>query len=147
MIARMSKSVSAIIPFAFLLASPWVWAHSHLVEAHPSANQVVKEAPAAVTLRFSEKIEPAFSGIEVRSLETGKSVTQGKAQAPHGAADRLEIDLQHALPPGGYEVEWKATSLDTHRTHGKFRFMLKPPTAGGAGAGAHGGPEGGGSAH
>lgn len=30
------------------------------------------------------------------------------------------------LPPGTYTVIWHATSVDTHKTEGKFHFMVKP---------------------
>ena len=29
-----------------------------------------------------------------------------------------------ALPPGDYTVAWRATSVDTHRTEGRYGFML-----------------------
>jgi copper resistance protein C len=30
------------------------------------------------------------------------------------------------LPAGTYKVEWKVTSVDTHKTHGSFTFTVQP---------------------
>jgi methionine-rich copper-binding protein CopC len=30
------------------------------------------------------------------------------------------------LPPGRYRVTWHAVSVDTHRTEGKYNFLILP---------------------
>ncbi len=97
-------------------------AHAHLVRATPAPGATVQVAPDDVTLRFNEKIEPAFSSVIVRDV-TGKQVD--RADAKVDAADRtlLRVSLP-PLEPGTYKVEWKAVSADTHKVSGDFAFVV-----------------------
>ncbi len=51
-------TVAAI--FAAIAASPAVLAHAHLKNQYPAADAAVTAAPQALTLDFSEGIEPNF---------------------------------------------------------------------------------------
>jgi copper resistance protein C len=113
-----------LILLALLLIRPFpVQAHAFLDHAEPSVGSTVTSSPAAVTLTFTEPIEPAFSRVEVRDAH-GHRVDS--APAEHPAPDRLSL----ALPPlstGTYTVQWKVISIDTHETEGTFRFSLSKP--------------------
>ena len=114
-----------------LLLLPWgnspAWAHAHLVSAEPPVDSTVSAAPAAVTITFTEGVEPRFSGIEVTAAG-GANVDQGDA---HLAGDNrhLAVGLK-PLPPGTYTVHWHATAVDTHKTDGTFRFTVGQPASG-----------------
>lgn len=97
-------------------------AHAHLVRATPAPGTTIHAAPDDITLRFNEKIEPAFSSVVVRDA-SGKQVDKADAQVD--AADRtvLRVSLQ-PLEPGTYKVEWKAVSADTHKVSGDFTFVV-----------------------
>jgi methionine-rich copper-binding protein CopC len=62
------------------------FAHAQLVRATPAVGGTVHEAPTAVTLRFSEKLEPKFSSVVVRDA-TGKQVDKGDSAVDK--ADRM----------------------------------------------------------
>ncbi len=102
------------------LASPAL-AHAFLEAAAPAAGDNLRVSPAVVDLRFSEPLEPAFSGIEVAS-EAGQDVTGGPASVD-GA--EMKVALKH-LAPGRYRVRWHAVSVDTHRTEGLYNFLVLP---------------------
>ncbi len=105
-----------------LSAAPAV-AHAFLKTASPAVGSTLPQAPAAVTITFSERIEPLFSTIAVQDA-SGAKMDDGHV---HSAGDesRLAIGLK-PLPPGVYAVTWHATDTDTHKTSGKFTFTVKP---------------------
>lgn len=112
-----------IIVLIAVLAPLAAHAHAMLDRAMPPVGSTVAAAPREVVLTFTEKLEPAFSSIEVRN-EAGAAMQAGKATA--GAqATQLRVPLK-ALPPGTYKVIWRVLSVDTHRTQGDFTFRVGP---------------------
>ena len=79
-------------------------------------------APTAVTLWFTQDLEPAFSTVTV-SDKAGRRVDIGNAQVPPGQAAELQVGLKK-LPPGTYTVQWHVVSVDTHTTVGHFTFDI-----------------------
>jgi len=80
----------------------------------------VPASPTAVTLWFTEDLEPAFSTVTVTD-KAGQRVDLGSAPAPPGQPAELQVGLKK-LPPGTYTVRWHVVSLDTHTTDGHFTF-------------------------
>jgi copper resistance protein C len=99
------------------------FAHAHLDHASPKVGSTVSPAPQEVVLWFTEKLEAAFSTIEVRN-EQGATVQAGKVTV---SSDRTQLRVSlKALPPGTYKVIWQVMSVDTHRTQGDFSFRVGP---------------------
>ncbi len=94
-------------------------AHAHLDHASPLAGGTVTAAPQEVALYFTEKLEPAFSGVEVTD-GNGARVDSGKAQVS-GSAMRIGLK---PLQPGAYHVRWHVLSVDTHKSEGNFNFQV-----------------------
>lgn len=107
----------------FLALSSSAFAHAHLDHASPKVGSILSPAPREVVLWFTEKLEAAFSTIEVRN-EQGTPVQDGKATVG-GDRTQLRVSLK-ALPPGTYKVIWQVMSVDTHRTQGDFTFRVGP---------------------
>jgi len=107
-----------------VMASSAARAHAFLDHANPPVGSTVPTSPAAVTLFFTQDLEPAFSGMTVMN-EAGERVDLGKAQIPPGSPAELQIGLK-PLPPGTYLVSWHVLSVDTHPTEGTFTFEIKP---------------------
>jgi methionine-rich copper-binding protein CopC len=95
-------------------------AHGFLDHAEPRVGSTISSAPKEVVLFFSQKIEPAFSTVEV-SDANGARVDQGK---PKISATTMRIGLK-PLPPGTYRVRWHILSVDTHTTEGNFTFQVE----------------------
>jgi copper resistance protein C len=96
-------------------------AHAFLDHARPPVGGTVGAPPAAVQLWFTERLEPAFSTLQVLA-PSGERVDQGGAQVgPDGT--RLSVALK-PLPPGRYKVVWRVVSVDTHVTNGEFSFEV-----------------------
>lgn len=118
---RMNSFV-VVVPFLLVSVIP-VLAHAMLDHASPRVGSTVAPAPREVVLWFTQKLEPAFSSIEVRN-EQGVAVNAGKATV---VGDRTQLRIPvRALPAGTYKVIWRVLSVDTHRTQGDFTFRVGP---------------------
>ena len=107
---------------AFGMATP-VLAHAKLVSSNPADGAVVTAAPRAITLRFNERVVPAFTKVEltmpghgglkvpvtVNVARDGKTVT-----GVPGAS----------LAKGAYRIVWTAASADGHRMNGNVNFEV-----------------------
>ncbi|KAF1020900.1 MAG: Protein YobA [Paracidovorax wautersii] len=108
------------------MAAPPVWAHAHLGQASPASGARLQQAPEQVVLRFTEPLEAAFSAIEVSDAQ-GHPIDPASAKAAPGRdARELRLALPASLPAGRYTVKWKATSVDTHTTTGRYDFTIAP---------------------
>ena len=96
-------------------------AHAFLQTATPAAGENLHGVPTKIVLHFSEPLEQAFSSIVVTD-EAGRDEGAGAI-----AVNGTEMDLPlKRLSPGRYRVSWHAVSVDTHRTEGKYNFLVLP---------------------
>ena len=117
----MRRSLVWVVVAMPCIASP-AFAHAFLERANPPVGASVHASPPELSIQFTEGVEPTFSKIEVDGAD-GAAIATGK---PHLAPDsnrRLIIELPK-LPPGTYTVIWHATSVDTHKTEGNFKFTV-----------------------
>jgi methionine-rich copper-binding protein CopC len=107
---------------SLLAAASGAQAHAHLVSATPAANAAVS-APKTLSLTFSEKLEPKFSGVDLMKAD-GKPVAIKSSVA---AKDRKTISaaLSAPLAPGSYMVMWHVVSADGHKMNGDFSFTVR----------------------
>jgi methionine-rich copper-binding protein CopC len=100
-------------------------AHAMLRSADPPVGATVPAAPDQLSLTFSEGVEPAFSLVRVTDA-AGARVDRDDLRRDPAQAARLVVGLQKLLP-GIYQVEWKVTSIDTHKTEGSYSFTVLGP--------------------
>jgi hypothetical protein len=119
----MKKPLVMKIFLLMLLAAPPAstpaWAHAKLKSSAPAANASVK-SPNLIRLVFSETLEPAFSGAELRDA-AGKTMPVSRSVG--GATITL---MPLGLRPGDYKVNWHSVGHDTHRVGGSFGFKVIP---------------------
>jgi copper resistance protein C len=120
-----TKSVSAAVMAGVLLAAGGAWAHAHLLAADPAPGAAVKVSPRAIRATFSEELVGQFSALTL-STDKGVAVTIGKATLDPQNHQILLAPLARPLPPGGYTVNWRAVSTDTHHTAGHYSFRVLP---------------------
>ncbi|HZX28322.1 MAG TPA: copper homeostasis periplasmic binding protein CopC [Telluria sp.] len=118
----MTRIVSYIVAAALVIAAPAVLAHAALKQSTPAAGSQLEHAPQHVVLTFNEKVEPAFSSIDV--LDAAGKPVGGKAVAGEGNPAQLTFALP-ALASGTYQVNWVAVGPDGHRRKGSFQFTVK----------------------
>jgi copper resistance protein C len=123
-IAAAWRGVTApALALTLALASRGVSAHAFLESASPSAGSQFATAPARLTLRFTEGVEPLFCTIEL----VGPSGAAVALAAPALVEnERTLVVSLPKLPPGTYSVIWHATSVDTHKTEGRYQFTIGP---------------------
>lgn len=112
-------SLISIAPLLLLLAAGEASAHAELDRAEPRVGNKVASPPRAVTLWFTQKLEPAFSSITVTNA-AGERVDTGKARV---SGNQMSVSIR----PGGtgtYHVTWRVLSVDTHTTDGSFTFQV-----------------------
>jgi copper transport protein len=111
-----------------LATGPAAAAHGSLLSSEPAGGSSLERAPAAVTLRFSERPDPGLS--TVRVLDSGGRVVAGGPARPVPGRP-LELRVPTAgLAAGGYTVSWRVVSaVDGHRTDGVFGFGVGPAGA------------------
>jgi methionine-rich copper-binding protein CopC len=107
-----------------LLGVTAAYAHAHLDHAVPAEGSTIHTAPTRIELSFSERVEPAFSVIEVLD-QKGDHVEQGKPTLDPTDAKTLTIAIKLA-PMGTYKVVWRVISVDTHRSSGTVTFSVAP---------------------
>ena|SRR5579863_3197193 len=109
-------SIAIVVFTAF--ASTGAFAHAFLDHANPRVGSTVAAAPHELTLWFTQKLEPAFSTVEV--IGPNGSSIGGKAQV---SGNTMRVGIK-AAGPGAYHVHWQALSVDTHKTQGSFSFTV-----------------------
>lgn len=108
-----------ILALLGIAVGPAAHGHASLERASPLAGSTVRDAPREVVLQFSDKLEPAFSRIVVTDAG-GTQVSDGNA---HVDGNTMHVGLK-ILATGGYKVNWRAVSADTHVTQGSFVFQV-----------------------
>jgi copper resistance protein C len=106
------------------LAATAALAHAQLEKAVPAVGATVAP-PSEVRLKFSEGVEPRFSGIAL-AAEGGAAVSLGRPSVDPADNSVLIAKIEKPLLPGLYTVTWHAVSVDTHRTQGSFTFTVHP---------------------
>jgi len=97
-------------------------AHAFLDEATPRVGSTVGGAPREILLRFTQEIEPAFSGATV----TDASGQRVDADVPAISGNVMRVPLR-PIGAGNYRVTWRVLSVDTHTSEGAFSFTVDKP--------------------
>ncbi|MDU6224402.1 MAG: CopC domain-containing protein YobA [Enterobacter asburiae] len=118
-----SRAVCALVFVASTMMTPSVLAHAHLKQQIPAADSVVI-APQALTLNFSEGIEPGFSGVVVMDAQK-QIIKTGTASRDEQNKAQLTVPLEQTLASGTYQVDWHVVSVDGHKTKGSYHFSVK----------------------
>lgn len=124
MVTPARTSRYALLVLASALATPTAWAHAHLTHQYPAADAEVTASPQALTLNFSEGIEPGFSGATITGPKQ-ESVKTRAAKRNEQDKTQLIVPLDASLKPGQYQVKWHVVSVDGHKTKGQYTFSVK----------------------
>ena len=111
--------------FVVLFCCVWTSAHAHPERSEPKVGSEISKPPTQVRIWFDEEINPASSRIQVFAPD-GKEVDKKDTHPDSKDKRLLIVSLPERLPPGTYQVQWQAFSVDGHRTHDQFKFVVKP---------------------
>ncbi len=118
----MRRPAVAVVLFALVCAVTPAAAHSLLLESTPAANTTVDTPPAALRLRFNNRIEKRLSRVR---LVDERGQARDLSVAEDGAADQLMASVP-TVAAGRYRVEWQVLSTDGHVVTGRFSFTVAP---------------------
>lgn len=125
----MKKHLS-IVSAAHLAAAALTLAAASLASAHarptrqePAAGATITATINKVAIDFDDRLEPAFSSIDVTNAQ-GKSVVSGKSAVDAANAKHMSVSVG-TLAPGKYTAVWVAVAADGHRTQGRYTFFVK----------------------
>ncbi len=96
-------------------------AHARLVSATPAPSSTVA-ATRTLSLTFSERTVPAFSGFDVVNA-AGEEVAVRTSVAGDGKT--VTGRLARRLAAGPYRVNWRIASGDGHRMTGSYTFTVR----------------------
>ena len=113
-------SLAALSAAAALLGATAAEAHAKLVSSNPAANATVA-APRQLVLKFSEKLQPKFSGADVAM--PGMAMPAKVSVAKDGRT--MIVQPKTVLMAGVYTVKWRAVTADTHRMQGTYSFTVR----------------------
>jgi copper resistance protein C len=122
MVSRHIVVMAAVLAGAVTPGATSAEAHAFLDHSNPAVGSTVPVSPPALTIWFTQQLEPAFTTATVTDA-SGHSVDAGPAKVDPKDPTELEVPLQK-LPPGTYSVAWHALSVDTHTTTGHFTFTV-----------------------
>jgi copper transport protein len=127
---------------ALLLIGPGVnsaFAHARFERSDPAPGAAVGSSPAAVTIWYTEALDPRESWIHVIDA-SGVRVDLDNSVIPTDAPQALTVHLRPNLPEGVYLVTWQNLSEDGDGLNGSFRFGIgtaAPASSGGDDHGTH----------
>ncbi|GAA2700503.1 hypothetical protein Apa02nite_089000 [Actinoplanes palleronii] len=117
LLAALAVLVAVLVP-----GSP-AWAHAQLVAADPAKEATLTAAPASVTLRFSERLNPDYTTIVVS--DAARQPVPAAAPTIDGAS--ATITIGQTLGNGAYLVAYRVVSADGHTVQGSYPFTLADP--------------------
>jgi copper transport protein len=108
-----------------LLATGSAVAHGGLTYSNPAPNADLLVAPTGIELVFSERIDPALSGVSLFDEAKQPVVKLGEL-----VVDATGLVLKVALPPlqpGLFTIAYRTTSaVDGHVVEGRYVFLYDP---------------------
>lgn len=119
----MTRILGALLGASVLAAATHAAAHAHLTTANPAANATVP-APKQLTLTFSEKLSPKFSGATLTMPQMNNMAVAAKVAVSHDGRSLVATPAE-PLPAGVYKVSWHAVTADTHRVQGEYSFTVR----------------------
>jgi copper resistance protein C len=96
---------SLLLAFVLLGTASVSWAHAFLGHAEPAVGSQIHTAPTEVGIWFSEKLEPAFSRIQVFDAADAE-VDKRNVHIDKSNPALLEV-APPPLQPGKYKVVWR----------------------------------------
>ncbi len=121
------RTAAVLLATAALLAfSGIALAHAAFVRSEPAPNSVLSASPGAISIWFSEPVEPRLSRIDVLDAAR-RRMTTGEASLLPGDPKALSSPLPR-LSDGTYTVVWRSFStVDGHPSSGSFVFSVGVP--------------------
>jgi len=113
---------------AAALAPASAFAHATIVSTTPGDTSVVKSAPRAVTMKWSEAVDLGDHAVKLLDAR-GKEIKTAPARHGPGGPTTAVLTLPAGLKDGTYVISWRVVSSDSHPVSGAFSFSIGSPSA------------------
>lgn len=110
---------------ALLAGAAPVSAHAALTGSDPQRGTVVDQAPARISLTFSEPVSVSDDALRVLDPK-GERVDEGDPLGASGTT--YTVGLRGELSDGTYTVAYQVVSADSHPVAGAFTFSIGAPS-------------------
>ncbi|MFJ8635136.1 copper resistance CopC/CopD family protein [Streptomyces sp. NPDC093568] len=98
-------------------------AHAALRATDPEDGSVLKSAPRAITLTFTESVGLLEDSFRVLDPD-GRRLRTGEPEHAAEGAGTARVTLPAKLAEGTYTVAWRVVSADSHPVSGAFTFSV-----------------------
>src|SRR5262249_19427255 len=98
------------------------YAHPPLKTAEPGQGGT-GSSPRGIPLTFTQDLVAKISGFTIKGHTRALIETASPSADPNNKR-QLVVPIPKPLPPGTYDVDWHAVSVDTHRVTGQFSFKV-----------------------
>jgi hypothetical protein len=115
-------AAAAALAVGALAAGPAA-AHAFLEEASPKVGSRVAASPREVRLFFDDDLTAATSDAALYDA-AGRPLAEGAAHLDARDRSVIVLPLTRPLPPGRYQVRWRAGAGDHHVSTGDFSFQV-----------------------
>jgi copper resistance protein C len=119
-VSRLPRVLTCLL-IMLALAAP-AGAHGLLDRAEPRPGSRVRSSPTHVSVWFTERLEPAYSRVQVLN-DKGERADANDSRVEAADARQLRVSVP-PLAAGTYKVLWRVLSVDGHLTEGEFTFRV-----------------------
>ncbi|MFF8946655.1 copper resistance protein CopC [Streptomyces sp. NPDC014864] len=123
----MAALLGAVVVLLLLGGAGPAAAHAALRTTDPADGSVLKSAPHAVTLTFTESVGLLDDSFRLLGPD-GRRVRTGEAQHAPGRSDTARVTLPGELDQGTFVLAWRVVSADSHPVSGAFTFSVGRPS-------------------
>lgn len=111
----------------FIPTAPQAAAHAALESSMPESGVVLADAPSAITVRFTERLERSYSRLQL--FDSQGDEVSGTTLRPGDDEYTMALELPPDLPNGTYSVLWRTLSNDDgHTAQNYFAFTIGSDT-------------------
>lgn len=113
--------VSLVALACWMMGSGFAGAHTALTDSDPAKDATLTAPPTAITLTFSEDLNPAFANVVVNGVDGRNWISD----PPRVDGPKLSASVRTDLPGNGvYTVAYRVVSADGHPVSGSFAFTV-----------------------
>lgn len=113
--------VSLVALACWMMGSGIAGAHTALTDSDPAKDATLAAPPTAMTLTFSEDLNPAFASVVLNGADGRNWISD----PPRVDGPKLSASVRPDLPGNGvYTVAYRVVSADGHPVSGSFAFTV-----------------------
>jgi copper transport protein len=127
---RLARTGALAVAASVLVLPAVLYAHGVLRKSEPANGAVLRVAPRAIRLTFSEPPQLAFTRVELIGPDSQRVTLSPLRVAAPDSTGVVVADVLGALRAGRYRITWQITSADGHPVRGTVAFRIAADAAG-----------------